>query len=139
MPQTNGNTGKYHSCIINPLLTFFLFVLSFLDKVVKNIPVFKCLFNTFDYLSSVNNDQINALAPLQGVVFTGMKEIITAHSCNYFLLEFTDALPQFLECMEKYNTQTQLEVLQLLTYVLDTLNFTPLKELAVLSLHFHSM
>lgn len=67
-----------------------------------------------------------------------MKEIIEAHPCNYFVVERTNAMPQFIESMEKYMPEIQEGIMQMLIFIMVDLNFVPLKELAVLSLHLQS-
>lgn len=106
------------------------------DKVVKNIPAFECLLKIFNFITSKTAS--DTPHTLEIGLFSNMKEIIMAHPCNYFILGSTDAVPMFLECLGEYDASTQKGVLELLTYILETLNFTPIKEMIVLSLHFHS-
>jgi hypothetical protein len=67
-----------------------------------------------------------------------MKQIIESHPCNYFVVERTNAVPQFIESMENYDSEIQNGIMELLIFIMVDLNFVPLKELAVLSLHLQS-
>jgi hypothetical protein len=67
-----------------------------------------------------------------------MKGIIEIHPCNYFVVENTNSVPQFIESMENYDIRIQKGILELLIFIMVDLNFVPLKELAVLSLHLQS-
>lgn len=67
-----------------------------------------------------------------------MKDIIEIHPCNYFIVENTNSVPQFIESMENYDIRIQKGILELLIFIMVDLNFVPLKELAVLSLHLQS-
>lgn len=67
-----------------------------------------------------------------------MKDIIEIHPCNYFVAENTNSVPQFIESMENYDIRIQKGILELLIFIMVDLNFVPLKELAVLSLHLQS-
>lgn len=71
-------------------------------------------------------------------IFNAIKEIIEIHPCNYFVIERTNAVPQFIESMESYEPEIQEGIMKLLIFIMVDLNFVPLKELAVLSLHLQS-
>lgn len=77
-------------------------------------------------------------ASLHIKIFNAIKEIIEVHPCNYFVIERTNAVPQFIESMEKYELEIQQGIMKLVLFIMVDLNFVPLKELAVLSLHLQS-
>lgn len=71
-------------------------------------------------------------------LFEAMKKIIESHPCNYFVIESTNAVPQLIESMENYDLEIQKGIMDLITFIMVDLNFVPLKEIAVLSLHLQS-
>lgn len=134
-PQPRGQTGELHTHtrFIIPTVKLSLSA----DKIVKNIQAFQCLLAAFIY-PSLAETQHEFFAELHAKIFRAMKEIIQAHPCNYFVVERTNAVPQFIESMEKYTSEIQVGIMELLIFIMVDLNFVPLKELAVLSLHLQS-
>ncbi|GAN06509.1 beige/BEACH domain-containing protein [Mucor ambiguus] len=106
------------------------------DKIVKNTPAYQCLLASFLYPATPTRHEIPV--PLRFQLFSAMKDVIEIHPCNYFVVEYTNSVPQFIESMENYDTQIQRGIMELLTFIMVDLNFVPLKELAVLSLHLQS-
>ncbi|KAL9550165.1 hypothetical protein PS6_005689 [Mucor atramentarius] len=106
------------------------------DKIVKNTPAYQCLLASFLYPTTPNRYEIPI--SLQFHIFSAMKDIIEIHPCNYFVVEHTNSVPQFIESMENYDIQIQKGIMELLIFIMVDLNFVPLKELAVLSLHLQS-
>ena len=107
-----------------------------IDKIVKNTPAYQCLLASFLYPTTPNRYEIPI--SLQFHIFSAMKDIIEIHPCNYFVVEHTNSVPQFIESMENYDIQIQKGIMELLIFIMVDLNFVPLKELAVLSLHLQS-
>ncbi|KAI7848518.1 hypothetical protein BDC45DRAFT_305100 [Circinella umbellata] len=120
------------------------------SKNVSNIHAFQTLLETFTYphnqrqpSSSANGTtnhgkQSPLSKTLKRKIFMEMKHIIQMSSVNYFTLERTNTVPVLIESMESYDIDIQNEIMDLLAYIIKDLNFVPLKELAVLSLHFQS-
>ncbi|KAI9471032.1 MAG: hypothetical protein EXX96DRAFT_375724 [Benjaminiella poitrasii] len=110
------------------------------EKIVKNINAFQCLQLSFLYPFNASNIPNRHEFPtsLHIKLFNAIKETIEAHACNYFVIDCTNVLPQLIESMEKYDLEIQQSIMQLLSYIMVDLNFVPLKELAVLSLHLQS-
>ncbi|KAI8967888.1 hypothetical protein BDF20DRAFT_195133 [Mycotypha africana] len=118
-----------------------------IDKIVKNIEAFKCLSSLLLFADhSASNitscskyyTKQQLPASLRRDIFISLKQLLQAHICNYFIVESTNVLPQLIESIDLYDHATQEEIMQLLLFVMIDLNFVPLKELAVLSLHLQS-
>lgn len=105
-----------------------------IDKIVKNIQAFQCLLNTFLYPPTKHELPVS----LQITLFEAMKRIVESHSCNYFVIESTNSVPQLIESMENYDPDVQKGIMDLIRFIMVDLNFVPLKEIAVLSLHLQS-
>ncbi|CAO3599779.1 unnamed protein product [Absidia cylindrospora] len=89
--------------------------------------------------TSTNSNKQQSIPPeLQALLFDGIQKIIQENPVNYFLVERINALPLLIETMENYQLDVQNAIMGLLDYVMLDLNFVPLKELAVLSLHLQS-
>lgn len=73
---------------------------------------------------------------LRNACFDAMKHVLTQHPSNYFTLERLNTVPLLIERMDNEGEAIQDAVMDLVGYILDDLNFIPLKELAVISLHF---
>lgn len=113
------------------------------DKIVKNIEAFQCLLACFllyptttTTATTTNRHEMPVFIHIK--LFGAMKEIIESHPCNYFVVERTNVVPQFIESMEQYGSEIQKGIMELLIFIMVDLNFVPLKELAVLSLHLQS-
>ncbi|CEP07883.1 hypothetical protein [Parasitella parasitica] len=110
------------------------------DKIVKNIQAYQCLVASFLYPTATAAPSARHELPLSlhFQIFNAIKDIIEIHPCNYFIVESTNSVPQFIESIENYDVCIQKGILELLIFVMVDLNFVPLKELAVLSLHLQS-
>ncbi|KAI9493852.1 hypothetical protein BDB00DRAFT_938645 [Zychaea mexicana] len=115
------------------------------DKNVSNTHAFQLLLDAFTYphtpqrltaAAGLNRTQLPK--DIRRKLFMEMKQIIQMSAVNYFTLERTNVLPLLIESMELYDTDIQNGIMDVLVYVIKDLNFVPLKELAVLSLHFQS-
>ena len=134
-PQPSGSTGKTKKI---GSVSLYLYTHT-IDKIVKNVQAFHCLLSTFIYPTTTNTKKSHELPPPLSIqLFQAMKEIIQSHPCNYFVVERTNAVPQLIEGMEKYDVEIQKGIMELLVFIMVDLNFVPLKELAVLSLHLQS-
>ncbi|KAI8149642.1 hypothetical protein BJV82DRAFT_128819 [Fennellomyces sp. T-0311] len=110
------------------------------DKNVSNIHAFQTLLYAFTYPTSNRQSGTTGRSELptdiRRKIFRDMKQIIQMSPVNYFTLERTNVVPVLIESLESYDTDIQNEIMDILIYVIRDLNFVPLKELAVLSLHF---
>lgn len=131
-PQPRGYTGKCHDCEHEASSKAHTSA----DKIVKNTPAYQCLLASFLHPTTPTRHEIPV--PLQCQLFRAMKDIIEIHPCNYFVVEYTNSVPQFIESMENYDVQIQKGIMELLIFIMVDLNFVPLKEPAVLSLHLQS-
>ncbi|KAI9019574.1 hypothetical protein CLU79DRAFT_241448 [Phycomyces nitens] len=114
------------------------------DRIVRNSPAFQSLLSAFIYPNPPSRAPIKSRntnpvpVELRNVLFEEMRSIIQAHPINYFIIERLNTLPLLIETMESYDEEIQKGIMDLISYVMCDLNFVPLKELAVLSLHLQN-
>ncbi|KAF7722919.1 hypothetical protein EC973_002599 [Apophysomyces ossiformis] len=114
------------------------------SRIVKNALAFQSLVAALIYPNAPNHTPIksqqNRCLPdhLQATLFKEVKNIICENPINYFMVERLNSLPILIEIMERYNSEIQNGIMDILDYVMWELNFVPLRELAVVSLHLQS-
>ncbi|KAG0176918.1 hypothetical protein DFQ29_005470 [Apophysomyces sp. BC1021] len=112
--------------------------------IVKNVHAFQSLATSLIYPNAPNRTPIkvrqNRQLPhfLQMMLFKEIKDIIYKHPVNYFIVERLNSLPILIEMMEHYDQDIQDGIMDILCFIMWDLNFVPLRELAVLSLHLQS-
>ncbi|KAI8385017.1 uncharacterized protein BYT42DRAFT_283491 [Radiomyces spectabilis] len=114
------------------------------DQIIRCVQAVQCQLSAFIYPYGSTQHIISKHpqrplpSSLQRTLFENLKLAIQKHPANYFVIERLNAVPLMIESMEHYDTNIQNGIMDVLVYIMWDLNFVPLKELAVTSLHLQT-